>query len=648
MEAKLLKCGHAIFVALMTYVLISTMPHFSVAAQSSKNGSGAQEQNIQFGGTYDNLKPEQRRLVDEWFRQYNEIAKKNLKPAEDYDDLSFSVRTTFEAVTHALMTTRLTDQGGRSLGTTLDLISYLESVRGMIPEAKGDLQFRIYVALKPNALQILDASREFKRGDDNATYHKGYPMNYRQQGGTPSIQVSCSGDGKRADIDVDYRSSKFPAAAVNGHLSSANSDVRAGNNHERHVKRWTGFSAWWQSIFGVPLKEADIKEEELKKERGDFPAFPRSGKGKPEEAMYDFLNAWLVEQDPKQAIAYMAQRADICINQVDSDENKQINPGLTRYYILDRMRKANRSIGKPASLAEVAKSVPPNDPALKLIDHPHKAEFAFFETPEDIAFDFECGNRSSLGNAATKKPERNYGKYFGASLQMNAGNAKGARLLILWTKESDYWKIVSWDVESDKIASNKAPEMEVAPAAAEIKIESVKGDPDLITAAREFFDEWLVKQNFEKAVEYFSQQCYACVNLHADQQKDKARNWPEGRRRILDGMKNISGIIGRKSDVAEALRSIPPVHPALKLVAHPQERAYSLVSVPDEGAKAFECQSQVQGVKVAQKLGGPAVYGNYYGAIFEMNVPGNPAALKLLWGREKDQWKIMAYSVEVP
>jgi len=190
--------------------------------------------------------------------------------------------------------------------------------------------------------------------------------------------------------------------------------------------------------------------------------------------------------------------------------------------------------------------------------------------------------------------------------------------------------------------------MEVAPAATEIKIEPVKGDPGMIAAAREFFDEWFVQQNFEKAVGYFSEQCYACVNLYGDQQKEKVRNWPEGRRRILDGMKSISGIIGRKSDVAEAIRSITPVHPALKLVAHPQERAYALASVPDELAKAFECQSQVKRVNVAQKLGGPAVYGNYYGAIFEMNVPGNPAALRLLWGREKDQWKIMAYSVEVP
>jgi len=100
--------------------------------------------------------------------------------------------------------------------------------------------------------------------------------------------------------------------------------------------------------------------------------------------------------------------------------------------------------------------------------------------------------------------------------------------------------------------------------------------------------------------------------------------------------------------VAEAIRSITPVHPALKLLSHPQEQAYALVSVQDEIAQALECQKQVQGVQVVKKLAGPPVYGNYYGAIFEAKVRGNPAALKLLWGREKDQWKIIAYSVEVP
>jgi hypothetical protein len=113
-------------------------------------------------------------------------------------------------------------------------------------------------------------------------------------------------------------------------------------------------------------------------------------------------------------------------------------------------------------------------------------------------------------------------------------------------------------------------------------------------------------------------------------------------------MKRVTGVIGRKSDVAEAIRSITPAHPALKLITHRQEQAYTLVSVSDEMARAFECRSQVQGMKVSQKVGGSAVYGNYYGAIFELNIRGEPAALRLLWGKEKGQWKIIAYSIDVP
>ena len=113
-------------------------------------------------------------------------------------------------------------------------------------------------------------------------------------------------------------------------------------------------------------------------------------------------------------------------------------------------------------------------------------------------------------------------------------------------------------------------------------------------------------------------------------------------------MKRVSGAIGQKSEVGEAIRGITPAHPALKLVTHSQEQAYALVSVPDQLAKALECQSQVQGVKAGQQGGGQAVYGNYYGVIFELKVPGNPAALKLLWGKEGGQWKIIAYLLEVP
>jgi len=109
--------------------------------------------------------------------------------------------------------------------------------------------------LAPNAREMLERSREFKRALDNTVYHKGYPLNYREQNGTPSIQVSIAQDGRLADVDVDYRSSSFPGMLFNGHLSAANSDVRAGDNAERHAARWTGFQNWWRLLRCEPRSD---------------------------------------------------------------------------------------------------------------------------------------------------------------------------------------------------------------------------------------------------------------------------------------------------------------------------------------------------------------------------------------------------------
>ena len=102
----------------------------------------------------------------------------------------------------------------------------------------------------------LKRSQQFKRSQDNAVFHQGYPTNYREQGGIPSVQISIALDGRRADVDVDYRSPTFPIGLFNGHLSSSNSDVRAGNNYDRHLDKWTGFQNWWRSFFGVHQENA--------------------------------------------------------------------------------------------------------------------------------------------------------------------------------------------------------------------------------------------------------------------------------------------------------------------------------------------------------------------------------------------------------
>src|SRR5215471_6454186 len=97
-----------------------------------------------FPGTYAKLKPQQKKLIDDWYAEYDRLMHLN-DPPTDYDTLSLSTRTTFEAVTHALMTTKLTNKSGKSMGDALDLVQSIETINGKIPKARGDLQFRVYV-----------------------------------------------------------------------------------------------------------------------------------------------------------------------------------------------------------------------------------------------------------------------------------------------------------------------------------------------------------------------------------------------------------------------------------------------------------------------------------------------------------------------
>jgi hypothetical protein len=280
-------------------------------ASRVQDPAAAQQPSRPFGGAFSDLDSRRQRLVEDWVARFNEVTGQNVGAGPFYDTfVKLSTKTTFDAVTNALTTTPLTDASGERFGDALDIIERVEAVRGHIPGSSGDRQFRIYVRLKEGAIDMLERSREFKRSPDNTIYHRGYPISYRQEEGTPSIQVSIATDGRRADIDVDYRSSAFPVALFNGHLSASNSDVRAGDNYDRHTNRWSGFENWWRSFFGVRLKGSPDEDHDRSQE---IPREPRAGKKNIDVMMHDFLTAWLLEGDVMAAMGYVSDRAYACL-----------------------------------------------------------------------------------------------------------------------------------------------------------------------------------------------------------------------------------------------------------------------------------------------------------------------------------------------
>ncbi len=175
---------------------------------------GSQQQPVQFGGGYAGLDARRQHLVDNWVARFAKTTGQQVEPGPFYDDvLSLSAKTTFDAVTHALVTTRLTDRAGAALGDALALVAEVDTVRGEVAGAPSDRQFRMYVRLTDTAIDLLERSQQFRRGTDNSVYHKGYPINYRALG-VPSIQISIAlgqaARGRRRRLPVV----EFPGGAV--------------------------------------------------------------------------------------------------------------------------------------------------------------------------------------------------------------------------------------------------------------------------------------------------------------------------------------------------------------------------------------------------------------------------------------------------
>ena len=93
----------------------------------------AQTPQPQFGGKYAELDERRQKLVDGWVVRLEKTTGQKIEPASLYDDIvSLSSKTTFVAVTHALMTTRLTDKAGAELGDALTLVERIDVVRGTL------------------------------------------------------------------------------------------------------------------------------------------------------------------------------------------------------------------------------------------------------------------------------------------------------------------------------------------------------------------------------------------------------------------------------------------------------------------------------------------------------------------------------------
>lgn len=593
------------------------------------------------GGSYKALAPEQQGLVKKWFEEYQKITGRQIDAQTGYDNASLSTRSTFEAVTHALLHTQLTDKtSGASLGNGLSLVRLVESVHGRIAETRGDQQFRVYVMLEGDALKRLYASREFKRTRDNSVFHIGYPINFRQQAGTPSLQISVTRSGYRADIDVDYRSSSGPQALVNGHLTAANSDVRAGNNYFRHIGRWDGLSNWWGKLFGVTQK---VRPAELAALDSEY-APPRVKANQPvEEAVHDFFQTWLVEQKPETALSYMSVKALPCIAEFANGESAQST--MVRLRIYQQMKGTTQRVGKVSGLEQALRGVARYAPDARPVVQPYGKLLIVEHLPNDLAREIDCRIALRMKLALDlPKANRDFGSFYGVLTHLQDKSPEGKpvdRLLYqLWTQDEGAWKLVTWRLEYPFEASvnpakraTEAPEVDVKP-----------GDPLMLRTLRNFLTDWLVDNKYELAAGFFAREALACGALAAG---DRHATTTQRQSADLRGwLSDVGKAAGPVKSLNEAIERAEIGHPEAVEVSQAHEKEYAVAHISDGLAAMETCDARNADSAIAEGDATLAVSfaGNVFKVSFDLRKSHNQGGVVTLnWAQRAGAWKIVAF-----
>ena len=594
---------------------------------------------INFLGTYQDLRPAQSKLVDQWYAEYNKVSGDHLEPS-DYNRLPISTRTTFEAVTHALLTTSLSDNSGESMGKALELVKAIETVSGKVPKVRGDLQFRIYVLLVPSAVETLEHSREFYRDRDNTVFHKGYPMNYRQDGGVPSIQISISKDGRHADIDVDYRSSRFPAALFNGHLSSANSDVRAWDNTQRHARRWIGLVDWWQNLFGLVSAQEKIPATR----DGDIPSQPRKGTAKLDVAVNDFLSAWLIEQKPEIAAAYLSPRSFSCLEQYGAQAGTDINGGLAPYVAAKEMAATSALLGEVTRLQEGVSAYPIQGNSFRNVRLKNDSPFSLYRVTNHEVTKLECDAQTAYDtydhfrSAGTLEK---FGNSYTATFRLSTTNETGDGITLLWAKENKNWRIVAWEIEPEERTPDHLPDTRLSdPAASGGRIPPPAGfydDPSLQHVVSAFFHAWLIEDDFSKAASYFSPNSFQCIDMYLEEGETPPSSAEEQASYIRNSLAAVGQEVGPIDRLEKVLESVTPEHDDLQPIPNSNKAAYTLVAVPAYLADAFGCTAHSKRYPYMDEGGSLPTYGQYYATLFDLRTPAeHAAAMTLLWEKKTE------------
>jgi len=174
----------------------------------------------------------------------------------------------------------------------------------------------------------------------------------------------------------------------------------------------------------------------------------------------------------------------------------------------------------------------------------------------------------------------------------------------------------------------------------------VDGDNDIIRSASDFLKLLLVKKDVDSALRYLTPECLECAKLYRSEDSPAPAVAPE---LLKSAMARIAASVGSVKHLEEAIVPAQPHHQDMKLVKHPDDKAFVIASIPEYMGDAAKCDRRdADGDPIFSQA--PATgYGKYYASGFSLNEGKNhPAILWIVWAKVDGSWKASAYVLLTP
>jgi hypothetical protein len=213
---------------------------------------------------------------------------------------------------------------------------------------------------------------------------------------------------------------------------------------------------------------------------------------------------------------------------------------------------------------------------------------------------------------------------------------------LLWTKEGKYWKIVAIRID-DGSDAGITPKTAAA-LLPEAKPQIISGDPKAVKDITSFYESWIAKRDPADAARYVSERSYQCLAAPSGAEKGL-----KPADRIQKALTNPLERVPKETNLSDMMSSVQPVNELVRPVEQGNSNAFAIMAVPDQMADSFLCQRRQLPEKTPELKPSDAKYGSYYLSASRLNYGKEESpALLLLWTREKGQWKVAAWAVEVP